>query len=80
MTITLSAKGQIVIPAPIRKRYKLKQNSKIEVIDTGHSIVIRPVSDKDPFLASYGLLKGKITSKESLNLRKEEKDREHKIF
>ena len=42
MTITVSAKGQLVIPAAIRRRYHLKPKTKVEVFDTGHSIIIRP--------------------------------------
>lgn len=76
MTATISAKGQLVIPAAIRKRYHLKPKSKLEILDTGHSIVIRPVTAKDPFRASRGILKGKLSTKDLLAMRRQEKARE----
>jgi AbrB family looped-hinge helix DNA binding protein len=77
MTVSISAKGQLVIPAPIRKRYKLTPHTKLEVFDTGHSIIIRPVPKGDPMLASRGLLKGKLSTEDLLQARREEKKREN---
>ena len=76
MIATVSAKGQLVIPAAIRKRYKLTPKSKVEILDTGYSIVITPAPKGDPFLASRGLLKGKVGTKEFLKMRREERRRE----
>ncbi len=76
MTVTVSSKGQLVIPAAIRKRYKLTPRSRVEVLDTGHSILIMPLPKGDTFLASRGLLKGKLTTKDLLRIRSEEKTRE----
>ena len=80
MTVTVSAKGQIVIPAKIRESYRLKPHTKLDILDTGHSIVLKPVAKGDPFLASYGLLKGRITTEEFLKFRRDEKLREEKEF
>ena len=80
MTVTVSAKGQLVIPAAIRKRYKLAPKSQVSVLDTGHSIVIVPVPKGDPFLASRGILKGKFSSKEFLKMRREERERENRAL
>ncbi len=77
MTINVSNKGQVVIPAKIRKRYNLHKNSKLEILDTGHSIILKPVSGKDPFASSFGVLKGKLSTKEFLQWRKMEKKREN---
>lgn len=76
MTVTVSRKGQLVIPAEIRKRHHLTPKSKVEVLDTGHSIVIWPVPEGDPFTASRGILKGKFSTKEFLAMRRQEKARE----
>ena len=76
MTITVSAKGQLVIPAAIRRRYHLVPKTKVEVFDTGHSIIIRPVPERDWFAASRGMLKGKLSTKEFLQWRRKERDRE----
>ena len=78
MTVTVSAKGQLVIPATIRKHYGLKPKTKVDVFDTGHSIVIRPVPIGDPFFASPGFLKGKVSTREFLAMRREEKARENR--
>lgn len=78
MTVTVSAKGQLVIPAAIRKRYKLTPKSKVDVLDTGHSIIIVPAPKGDPLLASRGFLKGKLSTKEFLKTRREERDREER--
>lgn len=78
MTVTVSAKGQIVIPAKIRKYYHLKPHTKLDILDTGTSIILEPVSKGDPFLASYGFLKGMITTEEFLKMRRAEKEKEEK--
>ena len=78
MTVTVSAKGQLVIPAAIRKRYHLTPKSKVAVLDTGHSIVIVPLPKGDPFLASRGILKGQFSTKEFLKMRREERARENR--
>lgn len=51
MTTKLSAKGQIVIPASIRKKYSLRAGSTIEILDFGNEIVIVPLPD-DPIEAA----------------------------
>lgn len=76
MTLTVSAKGQLVIPAEIRKRYHLIPKTKVELFDTGHSIIIRPVPERDWFAASRGMLKGKLSTKEFLAWRRKERVRE----
>ena len=78
MMVTISAKGQVVIPARIRKHYNLRQNSRVEFLDTGHSIILKPVPEGDPFLSAYGFLKGKFNTKEFLEIRREEKIKEAK--
>lgn len=78
MVTTISSKGQLVIPASIRKRYHLTPKSKVDFLDTGHSIVIVPLPKGDPFLASRGFLKGKFSTKEFLKLRRQERAREER--
>jgi len=78
MTITISAKGQLVIPAAIRKRYRLTPKSKVDILDTGRSIIILPLSKGDLFSASRGILKGKLNTREFLTMKREEKAREAK--
>ena len=74
MTITVSARGQMVIPASIRKRYGIKQKSVVELLDLGKEVVIVPIMEKS-MLKSRGILKGVSTNdlvKERRNLRKQE--------
>lgn len=78
MTVTVSAKGQLVIPAMLRKRYHIRPGSRIELLDTGRQIVMVPVpkNAKDAFEASRGMLKG-YSTKEFLQWRRRERRREH---
>ena len=76
MTATLSARGQLVIPAEIRRRRHLKPGTKIEFVDTGTAIVLVPLP-KDPFTASRGSLKGLLSYKDVIEARREDRRREH---
>lgn len=56
---TLTAKGQVVIPAEIRERYGLVPGTQVEFVDDAGSIrlvVRRRVPRSDPE-AGYGLVK-----------------------
>lgn len=75
MAVTVSSKGQLVIPAAVRKRYRIVAGSRVEVLDTGKEIVLMPVP-RDAFRASRGLLKG-YSVKEFLRWRRAERQREH---
>ena len=41
-TVTITEKGQIVIPAKIRKKFRLKKGTKLFVEAEGIGILIRP--------------------------------------
>ena len=67
--VTLSDKGQIVIPADIRARYDLKPGTQVEFVDDNGAIrllVRRRLPPSDP-AAGYGMIKiersGKATSR-----------------
>lgn len=56
---TLTAKGQIIIPADIRARYELTPGTQVEFVDEGGVIrllVRRRVTASDPD-AGYGLIR-----------------------
>ena len=76
MTVTLSARGQLVIPSEIRKNRHLKPGMKIKLVDTGTAILLVPIP-KDPFAASRGRLKGLLSCKDVIEARREERRREH---
>jgi len=75
MAVTVSSKGQLVIPAKVRKRHHITPGSQVEVLDTGQQIVLVPVP-KDAFRASRGMLQG-YSVKEFLHWRRQERRREH---
>ena len=59
MTIaTVSSKGQLVIPARIRAKYRLKAGSRVKVEDRDGKITITPNPEKayDDVLALHGIL------------------------
>jgi AbrB family looped-hinge helix DNA binding protein len=42
MQLTLSSKGQIVLPAPMRRRLKLKTRAKLEIEERDGGLFLRP--------------------------------------
>jgi antitoxin PrlF len=59
--VTLTEKGQIVIPLEIRQRYELTPGTQVEFVDEGGAIrlvVRRRVPPSDP-AAGYGLVQAK---------------------
>ena len=57
MKAKVSAKGWVVIPAVLRRRYGLKPGSLVEFQETGTRIVIVPRTS-DPVEECYGKLAG----------------------
>jgi AbrB family looped-hinge helix DNA binding protein len=56
MTVKVSQKGWVVIPAEIRKKYNLNPGSKVEIVDYGGVIALIP-SLENPIEQGYGFLK-----------------------
>jgi AbrB family looped-hinge helix DNA binding protein len=54
--VTSTVKGQIVIPAEIRARYKIKKGTQVNVYDDGERIIVEPIMD-DPIQKGRGMLK-----------------------
>ena len=73
--MTVSSKGQLVIPAGIRKKYHILPGSHVEMLDTGQEIVLVPIV-KDAFRRSRGMLKG-YSTREFLQWRRQERQQEH---
>ena len=62
---TLTAKGQIIIPAEIRARYELTPGTQVEFVDEGgviQLVIRRRVQAVDP-AAGYGMVKVKRAAK-----------------
>lgn len=70
-----TVKGQIVIPASLRRKYGIKNGTKIIVIDNGKSITLKPVTEQ--YLKNLqGSLKGKGALKVLVDERQKDKGRE----
>lgn len=57
MTLTISNKGWVVIPAELRKKYALKPGSEVTLVDYGGVLAIIPAV-KDPVNDAAGMLEG----------------------
>ena len=59
--VASTIKGQIVIPAEIRARFKIKKGTRVNIYDDGNRIIVEPLAD-DPIEEGRGMLKtrGKI--------------------
>lgn len=70
-----TVKGQIVIPATLRRKYGIKNGTKIIVTDIGDAIVLKPVTEQ--YLKNMqGSLKGKGGLKTLMDERARDKERE----
>ncbi len=77
-TATVSAKGWIVIPREIRRRYGLKRGDKVDVVDAGGVITIVP-TEKDPIEALFGVFaEGPSLTEGLLADRREEREGEER--
>jgi AbrB family looped-hinge helix DNA binding protein len=70
-----TVKGQIVIPAELRRKYRIKAGTKIQVIDTGEAILLKPVTEES-LKRLQGKLKGKGVLKSLLEERRKDAERE----
>lgn len=70
-----TVKGQIVIPASLRRKYGIKNGTKIIVTDIGDAIVLKPVTEQ--YLKNLqGSLKGTGALKALVEERRKDKERE----
>jgi len=72
MHSTISAKGWVVIPIELRKKYNLREGSRVVLVDYGGVLAIVPAMPK-PIESARGMLKG---GRSLLHALKEEKKRE----
>lgn len=73
MESVITEKGQVVIPAPLRKKYRIEKGSRVQWIDTGTIIKLIPVP-KDPIEALRGCSRGEGLTEALLRVRKEDKE------
>jgi AbrB family looped-hinge helix DNA binding protein len=48
MQVAVSSKGQLVIPAPMRRRLRIKARSKVEIEERDGGLFIRPARRAQP--------------------------------
>ena len=76
MRAKVSAKGWVVIPAPLRKKYGREPGSTVEILDAEGRIILFP-SMKDPIEEACGMLTGGASLiQELLDERAKELERE----
>jgi AbrB family looped-hinge helix DNA binding protein len=72
---TMTSKGQIVVPARLRRRYGLKPGTKVYFIERDREILFQPVTRE--FIRSvHGMLTSETSATKEL-LKERAKDRNH---
>ncbi len=75
-TSTVTQKGQIVIPAPLRRKLGFDQGTKVVIVEADGGIEVRPL-DSDYFAQFAGMLSGEGAATHALlDERKKETARE----
>lgn len=79
MTLTISNKGWVVIPAEMRKKYHLVPGTEVTVVDYGGVLTIVPVVS-NPIKKGRGLLRGQPSLSVALKQERElEKKRDKRL-
>jgi AbrB family looped-hinge helix DNA binding protein len=74
--LTISAKGWVVIPAELRRKYKLAPGTQVRVVDYGGVLALVPLLE-NPVEQMVGMLKGPSSLTQILMAeRAQEKTRE----
>lgn len=71
MEATTTTKGQIVIPAELRKKYGIKPGTRVRFIDEGERIVLQPITDE--YIHS---LRGSLPGGQAMKVLMEERQKE----
>jgi AbrB family looped-hinge helix DNA binding protein len=73
---TMTSKGQIVVPARLRRRYGLKPGIKVYFIERDEEILFQPVT-KEYLKSVHGMLTSETSvTKELLKERAKDRERE----
>ncbi len=75
MQTRANKKGQIVIPAILRKKYGIKEGTRIILLENGDSIVLQPITPQH-LRKLQGSLKGTGMLKALVEERRRDKERQ----
>jgi AbrB family looped-hinge helix DNA binding protein len=79
MKVRVSSKGQIVLPAELRRKYGIETGSELSVVEWAGSIHLVPVPGGDPLDLLHGMLADTgYTSEQFVAERQAERDRENR--
>ncbi len=79
-TTSVTSKGQLVIPAKLRRRYGIQPGTKVRFIERDNEILLQPLT-KEYIRNTCGLLKSKTSVTEMLlKERANDRDREEAKF
>ncbi len=73
-TASVTSKGQLVIPARLRRQYGIKAGTKVRFIEREHEIVIQPIT-KEYIHSLCGILKDRTSATQAL-LKERARDKE----
>lgn len=75
METVATSKGQIVIPSAIRRKFGIKEGTRIQIVvnDKTHEIILKPIT-RDYVHSVRGKLKGKGLLKALMADRKKERE------
>lgn len=77
MIVKVSSKGQIVLPAELRRKYGIEAGSRLGIVEYAGAIYLVPIGDGDPLDELHGLLAGTgYSSEQFLADRRAEDERE----
>ncbi len=71
-TVKISARGQMVVPKEIRRRYRIEAGDEIELLDFGDQLVLIPI--KDPIRDAKGWLYSDKSVDQMLREAREEEE------
>ena len=75
-TAYVTSKGQLVVPAKLRRRFGIKPGTKVHFIERGNEILFQPVT-KEYIRSVCGMLKSETSvTQELLKERTKDKERE----
>lgn len=71
--VTVTTKGQLVIPSRVRRKYGIRKGTRVAVLEEDHRIILQPIT-KEYVRSLRGSLKGKSSLLDSL-LKDRKRDR-----